>query len=63
MFRFNNRHQGAYCCALLKLYLLKWLVKNVVTNQFGRVTAYLSSQCVQCTVQSETVHCALYTLQ
>jgi len=31
------------------------LVKNVVKNQFGRVAACLSSQCVQCTVQSETV--------
>jgi len=30
-------------------------------NQFGCVTGYLSSQCVQCTVQSETVHCAQYT--
>ena len=39
MFRFNNHHQTAYCCALLKLQLLKKLVKNVVMNQFGRVAA------------------------
>jgi hypothetical protein len=27
MFRLTNHHQGAYCCALLKLRLLKYSVK------------------------------------
>ena len=27
MFRLTNHHQGAYCCALLKLWLLKLSVK------------------------------------
>ena len=66
MFWLHNHHQGAYCCALLKLWLLKKLVKNVVMNQFGRVAAYwcvhsaqcrvrLLLVCAQCTVQSEIV--------
>jgi len=60
MFRLTNHHQGAYCRALLKLWLLKQSVDNTLLwIQFGRMAAYYPFLIGVCTVHGAecTVHC------
>jgi len=57
MFRLTNHHQGAYCCALLKLCLLKQSVK-IRRYEFSAVV-WLHNYpvllaCVPYAVQNET---------
>jgi hypothetical protein len=40
MFQLTNHHQGAYCCTLLKLYLLKYIIMNSVYGIWNNMVEY-----------------------
>ena len=60
-----NYHQGAYCICIAKVIIVKQSVK--IRGYGINLAVWLHIYpvlvvCVQCTVQSETLHGALYTV-